>query len=96
MVKEKARVHLYVSGKVQEVFFRKFCQKKAVQLNVFGWVRNLNNGQVEAVLEGDKQKINKMISLIKKGPALAKPEKVSLIWQEHQNEFNLFEIKQNA
>ena len=93
MVKEKARAHVYVSGKVQEVFFRKFCQEKAVQLNVFGWVRNLDNGQVEAVFEGDKENVIKMINWTRKGPALAKPEKISFVWQDYQNEFNNFIIR---
>jgi len=90
---EKSRAHIYVSGRVQGVFFRDWTRRKAKELEIFGWVRNLNDGRVEAVFEGEKEKIEKMIELTKKGPILAKVNKLEIEWQEFQAEFSDFEIK---
>ncbi len=57
----KIRVHIFVSGKVQGVFFRSSTRDKAKHLGLTGWVRNLEDGRVEAVLEGDKEHIEKMV-----------------------------------
>ena len=51
---EKLRAHLFVSGKVQAVFYRETTKKKAEKLGVSGWVKNLRDGRVEAIFEGNK------------------------------------------
>ena len=51
---EKVRVNIIVSGKVQGVYFREKTREKAEEFGVFGWVRNLSDGRVEAVFEGEK------------------------------------------
>jgi len=57
----KRAVKLIISGTVQGVFYRKFVKDKADDLNLNGFVRNIENGKVEAVLEGDSEKIKEMI-----------------------------------
>ena len=66
------RVHIYVSGIVQGVFFRKNTRKMALQLGVTGWVRNLLDGRVEAIIEGEKEQVEKLIQWCKEGPPRAK------------------------
>ena len=62
-------VHVRVSGMVQGVFYRAFTQDKAKDLGINGWVRNIPGGGVEAVLEGERQKIGELLAMMKKGPA---------------------------
>ncbi len=62
-------VHVRVSGRVQGVFYRAFTRDKATGLGINGWVRNIPGGGVEAVLEGDRQKIGELLAIMKTGPA---------------------------
>ncbi|NMC10193.1 MAG: acylphosphatase [Methanothrix sp.] len=62
-------VHVRVSGRVQGVFYRAFTKDKAKELGVKGWVRNIPGGGVEAVLEGERQKVGELLRLMKSGPA---------------------------
>jgi acylphosphatase len=61
-------VHVRVSGRVQGVFFRAFTKEKATEFGIKGWVRNIPGGGVEAVLEGERQKVGEMLGLLKAGP----------------------------
>jgi len=90
---EMVRVHIFISGRVQGVFFRQNTQKKAKQLEIFGWVRNLSDGRVEAVFEGEKEKVKEMIDWVKKGPIFARVDKTDFVWENFKKEFNNFEIK---
>ncbi|MEM1575609.1 MAG: acylphosphatase [Nitrososphaerota archaeon] len=89
---EKARAHVFISGLVQGVFFRWNTKKMADKLQLSGWVRNLPDGRVEAIFEGDKESIEKMIEWCKKGPPEAIVEKVEIIWEEFKGEFKGFKI----
>jgi len=62
-------VHVRVSGRVQGVYYRAFTQDKARELGIKGWVRNIPGGGVEAVLEGERQKVGELLRLMKSGPA---------------------------
>jgi acylphosphatase len=62
-------VHVRVSGMVQGVFYRAFTRDKAAELEIKGWVRNIPGGGVEAVLEGERQKVGELLSMMKAGPA---------------------------
>ena len=62
-------IHVRVSGRVQGVFYRAFTKERASALGVKGWVRNIPGGGVEAVLEGERQKVGEMLKLMKVGPA---------------------------
>jgi acylphosphatase len=62
------RVRVFVKGKVQGVFFRQALKVKAIQNGVFGWVRNLDDGRVEAVLEGNEENVNTLVEWCHGGP----------------------------
>ena len=62
-------VHVRVSGMVQGVFYRAFARDKAKELGINGWVRNIPGGGVEAVLEGERQRIGELLAMMEKGPA---------------------------
>jgi acylphosphatase len=61
-------VHVRVSGRVQGVFYRAFTQNKAREMGIKGWVKNVPGGGVEAVLEGERQTVGELLSLMKSGP----------------------------
>jgi acylphosphatase len=90
---KNSRAHVLVYGRVQGVFFRQNTQKLAQKLGLAGWVKNREDGGVEAVFEGEKEKVEKMIEWMKKGPPLAWVEKVNVFWEEFKGEFKNFEIK---
>jgi acylphosphatase len=89
----KVRAHVYVSGRVQGVFFRSETQDEAFRQNVTGWVKNLPDGRVEAVFEGEKENVEKMIEFCKRGPRGARVAKADVHWQGFTGEFGDFEIK---
>ncbi|MEK7789625.1 MAG: acylphosphatase, partial [Planctomycetota bacterium] len=62
------RAHVYVHGRVQGVFFRATTRDKAIALGVKGWVKNCLDGSVEAVFEGEKDIVEKIVNWCKKGP----------------------------
>lgn len=88
----KNKIYVIIFGKVQGVFFRFNTKKKADELNIFGWVKNTNDGKVEAVFEGDERKINNMIEWCLKGPINAKVEKIEIFNQKYKKEFDSFSI----
>ncbi len=72
------RLHLIVSGRVQGVGFRWAAQKAARQLGVNGYVRNLPNGDVEIVAEGDETAVDRMIAWARKGPSWSRVDNLQL------------------
>jgi len=86
------RVHIFVSGRVQGVFFRSRTLDQAKKLGLFGWVKNTPDGRVEIVAEGDKEKLEELVDWCRKGPLFAKVEEVEVEWQESTGEFSSFEI----
>ena len=93
MRKLKARVHIFVSGRVQGVFFRVETRHEATKRNVVGWVRNTHDNRVEAIFEGQKEAVEKMIEFCRKGPAKAKVKDVIVQWQPYTGEFREFKIR---
>jgi len=87
------RVHLYISGIVQGVFFRAHTQEIAQELGLVGWVKNLDNGRVEIVAEGDEKKLQQLIDWCNGGPPGAQVDNVEMIYEEPSNKFKDFEIK---
>jgi len=87
-----SRTHIFVSGKVQGVFFRYNTQRQARKLGLVGWVWNLPDGRVEAVFEGEKARIEKIIEWIKQSPGFSRVEKVEVKWETPTNEFKDFRI----
>ncbi|MBS7655436.1 acylphosphatase [Candidatus Bathyarchaeota archaeon] len=88
----KVRAHVFVSGLVQGVFFRWETRKNALKHNVKGWVRNLWDGRVEAVFEGEEEDVKKMIKFCEKGPPEAKVENIEVKWEKYKGEYATFEI----
>ncbi|MBI1982051.1 MAG: acylphosphatase [Candidatus Levybacteria bacterium] len=89
-----------ISGFVQGVGFRHFVRKKALELELTGWVRNLPDSRVEAVFQSSassdqeaKEKIEEMIQFCKKGPFLAEVEGVVVDWQKEDRQFSDFTIQ---
>jgi acylphosphatase len=76
------QAHVFISGIVQGVSFRYFIKTNALQFGLTGWVRNAEDGGVEAVVCGDKKKIEEMIAICKKGPMLAVVKQVGFEWEE--------------
>lgn len=70
------RSHVYISGRVQGVFFRGWTAEQARRLGLHGWVRNRFNGGVEAVFEGPGDKVDEMVSLCHQGPPHSHVESV--------------------
>jgi acylphosphatase len=70
------RVHVFVSGDVQGVGFRWFCREEALHRNLSGFVRNLTDGRVEAVFEGDPARVDDMVEWCRTGPTWAMVESV--------------------
>ncbi|RLF42914.1 MAG: acylphosphatase [Thermoplasmata archaeon] len=88
----RVEAHVLISGKVQGVWFRANTKEKARQLNIKGWVRNLPDGRVEAVFQGEKEMVEEMIKWCYKGPPLAEVEDVEVEWKEPEEEFEDFSI----
>jgi len=88
----KVRAHVYVSGRVQGVFFRVETRDIAIQHEVTGWVRNLPDGRVEALLEGEKQDVDEVIGFCKRGPPAAYVDTLDVTWQNYTGEFSEFRV----
>ena len=90
---DEIRARVLISGRVQGVFFREKTRGMAKKIGVTGWVKNLSDGWVEAVFEGSKKSVEKIINWAKRGPILAKIESIDIEWQEYKGEFADFEIR---
>jgi acylphosphatase len=88
----KARVHLLVSGRVQGVFFRDHTRRWATSLGLSGWVKNLWDGRVEVLAEGDKDNLEALIAKLNQGPSSASVENVTVTWEDYQDAFSDFRI----
>jgi acylphosphatase len=85
------RAHIFVSGRVQGVFYRAFVEQEACELGLSGFVRNLPDGRVELVVEGKREQIEKLISRLHVGPPAARVEDVEVSWRPAKGEFDSFE-----
>ncbi len=90
---ENARAHVVIEGIVQGVFFRANTREEANLLGLTGWVRNCWDGCVEAVFEGEREKVEQVISWCKKGPPGAVVRDVEIKWEQATSEFDTFSIK---
>ena len=89
----KARAHLFIVGRVQGVFFRSQTKNKADINGVKGWIRNLPDGRVEAVFEGEKEAVKKLVEFCKKGPSGARVAKTDIEWTPYTGMFENFGIR---
>jgi len=89
----RKRVHVYISGKVQGVFFRAKTRSEAIRNNVMGWVRNIPDGRVEAVFEGTPESVDHMVNWCRMGPGLAVVEHVETSDEPYSGAFTDFNIR---
>lgn len=86
------RAHIVVSGRVQGVFYRAHTRREATHLGVTGWVKNLFDGRVEIMAEGEREQVERLIAAVKQGPPQAYVEDAEIEWLEFHGEFEDFEI----
>ena len=89
----KVRAHVWIEGFVQGVFFRSYTRDRAMDWGVKGWVKNCPDGRVEAVFEGDKQTVEKIIQWCHRGPAEAEVKDVQVEWEKYSGEFDTFSVR---
>ena len=87
------RIHIFVTGRVQGVFFRQSTKVMAIKNNVKGWVRNLDDGRVEIVAQGETQDIDNLAHWCKTGPANSRVDEFELSEENVTDEFENFEVK---
>ena len=86
------RAHIYIEGRVQAVSYRYWTKRAAQGLQLTGWVKNLADGRVEAVFEGPRKEVEKIIKKCRKGPMLAGVKHIDVIWEKSKGEFTSFQI----
>lgn len=84
---------MLVSGMVQGVFFRYHTRELAQRLGVHGWVRNTRDDQVEAVFEGEKEVVERMLNFCRRGPSGARVTNVEVKRENYRGEFSGFEVR---
>jgi acylphosphatase len=93
MIFMKVKAHVYIKGRVTGVFFRYHTYELAQRLGVRGWVRNNPDGRVEAIFEGEKEAVDRMLNFCHRGPPGARVADVEVRWEPHRGEFSGFEIR---
>lgn len=86
------QARLLITGKVQGVFYRASCQEVAQRLGLNGWVKNLSDGNVESLVQGEKEKIEKLIAWCKKGPPGAVVSNLDVNWETVVKQITSFKI----
>ncbi len=92
MLTKMARIHVWVSGRVQGVCFRDFAERRGSMLGLTGWVRNLWDHRVEIVAEGDRTGLEQLLEHLRMGPPFARVEGLEVRWEEPSGEFSDFRI----
>ena len=90
---ELVRAHLYISGRVQGVFFRARTREQAQAAGVAGWVRNLPDGRVEAVFEGPRDAVQRVVRWCHSGPRHAHVSNVQVDWEQPTGQEQGFGIR---
>lgn len=89
---KKVRAHVRIEGRVQGVCFRMETQRAAKERNLTGWVKNLADGRVEAVFEGNATDVKSMLKWCETGPQLARVNRIALDWETCSGDFDTFRI----
>jgi len=89
------RAHVWVKGRVQNVGFRAHVQYSARQIGVTGWVRNVGYDTVEATAEGDREKLDRFIEMMKAGPIGSQVDASNVEWQNATGEFSDFQLRRS-
>ena len=90
---EHLRANLVIHGFVQGVAFRASTRNQAVRLGVGGWVRNLPDGTVQALFEGERKRVEEIIAWCRKGPLGAHVTDIEINWEPYQGEYHHFDIR---
>jgi acylphosphatase len=91
---ELAAVHAVVQGRVQGVFFRDSVSRRARELALNGYVRNLPGGEaVEVRAEGERNRLEQLVNYLHKGPAAASVKRVETDWSEYTGDYSSFNIR---
>ena len=88
----KSRAHIFVSGLVQGVYFRDFTRSSASALGLTGWVRNLPDGRVEAVVEGEREEVDLLVERLWVGPPASRVDDIQITWEEYTGSFSHFQV----
>lgn len=88
----QVRTRVLVAGRVQGVGFRWAVEDEARDAGVTGWVRNLPDGRLEAVFEGEEESVRRMVGFCRRGPAVARVDDVAIIKEEYTGKFEGFFI----
>ena len=86
------QLHLRIHGQVQGVFFRYSAKEQAENLGLVGWIRNNLDGSVEALAEGERDKLEQFIIWCRKGPPGAEVQKLKVEWSKEEEQFSTFDI----
>lgn len=89
---KKVRARAIIKGKVQGVYFRMETRMTAERHGVYGWVKNNRDGSVEAVFEGEADRVQAVLDWCHKGPPHAKVSDVVITWEKYTGEYNDFRI----
>ncbi|MFQ6060538.1 MAG: acylphosphatase [Thermoplasmata archaeon] len=89
----KARAHAIFRGRVQGVFFRANTERKARELGLVGWVRNLADGTVEAVFEGERDAVEKVLQWCRDSQPYARVTSVDVTWDDPTRQYTSFEVR---
>jgi len=92
----KVKAHVFVSGRVQGIFFRSETRREAKKRGVKGWVRNLRDGRVEAIFEGEEEAVKQLIEFCKRGPSGARITYVNVKWETYTGKFEDFKIRYSS
>ena len=87
------QIHIFVTGRVQGVFFRQSTRVMAIKNNVRGWVSNLDDGRVEIVAQGETNNVDNLADWCKTGPANSRVDEFELSEENITNEFEDFEVR---
>lgn len=87
------RLHVWVEGSVQGVFFRDSTRRVARTLRLTGWVKNLADGRVEAVFQGDRKSCERALEFVNQGPPASRVDDVESRWEDEEEDFKDFEIR---
>ena len=91
-MENKVRAHAIIGGRVQGVFFRMETKRAADGFGVSGWVKNRRDGTVEALFEGEQDRVDAVLAWCQEGPAHAQVSGVKVDWEDYAGEFSSFDV----
>ena len=86
------QVHVQIIGSVQGIGYRQFAKKEARRRDITGWVRNLPDGSVEALLQGEKADLDGLLKKLKQGPFMADVKDMQIDWEDMEEQLSDFVI----